>query len=222
MSNRPIVIALIVSAAINLVAIFTFGFYWSEALRHRNSPPSMSSPPAAGDRKAQLDRLREKFKLSDQQMDTIRVLDEVMRATMRPLQDTLSAKQEELLSLLKGPSFDQAQVDRLSQEVISLRASLETRSLGILLRMRNVLTSEQRIELGELFVAFRQPGRPPPSKDALSPAQGPPKGESPPQEPPPGEPGRRPPPPRGGLNPDQSPPTSGPPPQGPPPGESGR
>jgi len=188
MSNRLIVIFLIVSVAINLVAIFTFGFYWNEELHHRPGPPP-GPPPPAGDRKAQFEHLKARFKLTDTQMDTLRVLDEAMRTTMRPLQDTLSAKQEELLSLLKERSFDQAQVDRLSQEVVSLRGSLETRSLGILMRMRNVLTAEQRPELGDLFVAFRQPGRPPPPKPGLNPPQGPPSGETP-QGPPLGESGR--------------------------------
>jgi Spy/CpxP family protein refolding chaperone len=156
-NKKPLIVILIISVIINLVAIFTFGFFWREQLRHHPGPSPLP-PPAAGDHKARLNDLKARFSLSAVQMDTIKVLDSVMRTTMRPVQDTLSAKQEELLSLLKGRTLDQARVDKLSREVVSLRATSETRSLGILMRLRNALTPEQRDQLGELFMAFRAPG----------------------------------------------------------------
>ena len=203
MNKKPLIVILIISVVINLVAIFTFGFFWREQLRYHNGPAPLP-PPAIGDRKARLNDLKERFNLSAAQMDTIKVLDSVMRTTMRPVQDTLSAKQEELLSLLKGRTLDQAQVDKLSQEVVSLRATSETRSLGILLRLRNALTPEQRDQLGELFMAFRAPGpQSGPKAGSTShggqiphglrpegpPPGGPPEG-MPPEGPPPGRPGR--------------------------------
>jgi len=169
-SNKPILVLLVVSVVINLVAVFTFAFFWREQVRHRNAPPPRAALRAPGDRKApdgpasprqaggQLDLLQKQFNLTSVQMDTIRVLHEVMGTTMRPVNDTLAAKQDEMLSLLKEPALDQARVDRLAQEIVALRATLETRSLGILLRLRNVLTPEQRSELGDLFIAFRAPG----------------------------------------------------------------
>jgi Spy/CpxP family protein refolding chaperone len=187
-SNKRLVIALVVSAAINLVAIFTFGFYWGEELHHRRGFPPMP-PPVAGNRESQLNQLKDRFQLSAQQMDTIRVLDKEMQATMRPMLDTLSAKQEELMSLLKGSSFDQVQVDRLSQEIISLRVSVETRIIKNLLRMRNVLTPEQRIKMDELLIALRPPSRLGSERFGRNPPKGPPLGGPLPSGPPPGEPG---------------------------------
>ena len=154
MNKKLLVAGLAVSVAINLVAVFTFGFYWREELRRRHD----HLPPPTGNARLALGELKERFQLNDAQMDTMRVLFEFRRTSLRPVRDRLDAEQAEILTLLQSPELNRPRVDSLLQGVIAAQDSLETGSLGVLLRMRNTLTSEQRIRLPELFGALQQAG----------------------------------------------------------------
>ena len=89
MDRKVLIAALLVSAAINLVAVFTFGFYWREGTRHRQHFPP---PPGFGNRGQNLDRLKERLKLTDAQMDTIRKIDEDVKTRMRSLSQSVFEK----------------------------------------------------------------------------------------------------------------------------------
>ena len=183
MNRKLLVVGLVVSAVINLVAIFTFGSYWREESRRRHGPPP---PPVAGNPEQALSRLKERFQLTDTQMDTMRVLHEFRRTSLKPVRDRLDSLLAEILALLQAPELNKAHVDSLLQRVVAAQDTLETGTLGLLLRMRNALTPEQRLQLPELFKDFQRAGQRP----GKGPRPGP-GGESPPDQPPPQGPGRR-------------------------------
>ena len=181
MSRKLLVSGLAVSVVINLVAIFTFGSFWREEARRRHRPPP---GPAAGNQKQALGELKERFQLTDAQMDTMRVLFEFRRTTQRPVRDRLEAQQAEILKLLQEPELNQARIDSLLQGVVAAQESLETGALGVLLRMRNVLTPEQRLRLPELFGGLQGAGQGPGKGLRHGPGGEPPPGQPPPQGPP--------------------------------------
>jgi Spy/CpxP family protein refolding chaperone len=194
-SRKLLAFGLAVSVVINLVAIFTFGSFWREQSGRRHGPPP---GPAAGNPKLALGELKERFQLTDAQMDTMRVLFEFRRETQRPVRDRLEAQQAEILKLLQEPELNQARVDSLLHGVVAAQESLETGALGVLLRLRNVLTPEQRNRLPELFGGLQGAGQGPGKGVRPGPGRGPgkgsqpgPEGEPPPQEPREQGPGRR-------------------------------
>ena len=176
MNKKLLVVALVVSVVINLVAIFTFGSYWREQSRRRHGPPP---GPAAGNPQQTLGELKERFQLTDVQMDTMRVLFEFRRTTQRPVRDRLEAQQAEMLKLLQEPELNQARVDSLLQGVIAAQDSLETGALGVLLRLRNVMTPEQRLRLPELFRGLQGAGQRPQNGSRPGPDNEPGKGPRP-------------------------------------------
>jgi Spy/CpxP family protein refolding chaperone len=157
-NRKLLVVGLVVSVVINLVAIFTFGSFWREESRRRHGPPPA---PASGNPQQALGELKERFQLTDAQMDTMRILFEFRRTTQRPVRDRLEAQQAEMLKLLQEPELNRARVDSLLQGVIAAQESLETGALGVLLRLRNVLTPEQRNRLPQLFRDLQQAGQQP-------------------------------------------------------------
>ncbi len=183
MNRKLLVLGLAVSVVINLVAIFTFGSFWREQSRRRHSPPPA---PATGNAKQALGELKERFQLTDAQMDTMRVLFEFRRQTQRPVRDRLEAQQAEILKLLQEPELNQSRIDSLLHGVVAAQESLETGALGVLLRMRNVLTPEQRLRLPELFGGLQQAGQRPGKGSRRGPG-----GEPPPGQPREQGPGRR-------------------------------
>lgn len=195
MNRKLLVVGLVVSVLINLVAIFTFGSFWREESRRRNRPPQA---PAAGNPQQSLGALKERFQLTDAQMDTMRALFEFRRTTQRPVRDRLEAEQAEMLKLLPEPELNQSRVDSLLQGVVAAQDSLESGALGVLLRMRNVLTPEQRLRLPELFRDLQQAGQQSPPGAQPAPGEGPrlgPGGEPRPGQMPPKGPGPGQPPP---------------------------
>jgi Spy/CpxP family protein refolding chaperone len=190
-SKKLLMVGLMVSVVINLVAIFTFGSFWREQSRRRHGPgPGL----ATGNAKQALGELKERFQLTDAQMDTMRVLFEFRRETQRPVRDRLEAQQSEMLKLLQEPELNQSRVDSLLRGVIAAQESLETGALGVLLRLRNVLTPEQRNRLPELFGGLQGAGQRPGKGARPGPGKGPGRGPRP-------EPGEEPPmgrPPAGG------------------------
>jgi Spy/CpxP family protein refolding chaperone len=181
--NRKLLfVGLVVSVLINLVAIFTFGSFWREESRRRHGPPPA---PVSGNAQQALGELKERFQLTDAQMDTMRVLFEFRRTTQRPVRDRLEAQQAEMLKLLQEPELNRGRVDSLLQGVIAAQESLETGALGVLLRVRNVLTAEQRRRLPELFGGLQGAGQRPPMEPRPAPGEGPDPGS------PPGKTGRR-------------------------------
>jgi Spy/CpxP family protein refolding chaperone len=171
MSKKLLIAGLIISATINLVAIFTFGSFWHEESRRRHVPPppapavagpeQKQGPADAGDGEQALQDLKDRFHLTDVQMDTMRVLHKFRGTYLRPVRDRLDRQQAEMLTLLQAPKLNQARIDSLLKQVIAAQDSVETGALGVLLRLRNNLTPDQLTRLPELFADLQQAGQQP-------------------------------------------------------------
>jgi Spy/CpxP family protein refolding chaperone len=176
--KRVLIAALLVSAAINLVAVFTLGFYWREETRHRQHFPPL---PGFGNRGQNLDRLKERLKLTDAQMDTIRKIDEDVKTRMKSLSQSVFEKRRELMTLMSESNADHNRTDSLFRAIVALQDELEEQAYGSLVRIRGVLTTEQRKEMIELLPALMMEGAGPPGSPPgihLSPG-GPPPGMPP-------------------------------------------
>ena len=175
MNRKVLIVALVVSAAINLVVVFTFGFYWREETRHRQHFPP---PPGFGNRGQNLDRLKERLKLTDAQMDTIRKIDEDAETRMKSLSQSVFEKRRELMTLMSESNADHNRTDSLFRAIVALQDELEEQAYGSLLRIRGLLTTEQRKEMVELLPALMMEGGGPPDSPmgTRPPHGGPPPG----------------------------------------------
>jgi Spy/CpxP family protein refolding chaperone len=181
MGRRVLIVALLVSSAINLVAVFTFGYYWREDIRHRqNRPP----PPGFENRNQNLDRLKGRLKLTDAQMDTIRKLQREFRVRTESLGQQAFTERQQLMDRLSDPLLDRTRTDSLFRATVALQDEFEEQVYLNMLQVRSLLNSEQRREMGELLHTLMGGDHPPDSGPAL----GPPRG-GPPPEPPMGAPG---------------------------------
>jgi Spy/CpxP family protein refolding chaperone len=181
MTSRWLVVALVGSVLVNVLCVFTLLSWRREAVGHH--PPPM---PVPADREQALARLQERFRLTDEQLDTMRALQEFRHEHVRPVHDGLQRMQHEMLDLLQAPALDRPAVDSLLGAMVAARDSLERLSLGMLLRVRAILTQEQLAELPRLFGGLQQPG-PRPGSERPGPGGPPPP---PGGQPPPGPGGR--------------------------------
>jgi Spy/CpxP family protein refolding chaperone len=177
MSKKLLTILLVLSVAVNLLAVFALGAYFRQSARP-------SKPPMQQERVLALDQLRERFGLTEAQMESVRVLHKYRHDNVRPVQDRLEAMQAEMLALLQAPELDRPRVDSLLGAMTAARDSMEQMALDVMLRMRGVLTPEQLARLPELFGDLQRVGRRPPRGPRPEPDEGPGSG------PPPGRPGR--------------------------------
>jgi Spy/CpxP family protein refolding chaperone len=175
MSKKLLVTLLVVSVAVNLLAVFALGAYFRQSTR----PPK---PPTQEERALALDQLRERFGLTEAQMETMRVLHKYRHDNVRPVRDRLEAMQTEMLQLLQAPELDRPRVDSLLGAMTAARDSMEQMALDVMLRMRGVLTTEQMARLPELFGDLQRAGRGP-RPGLPGPEQKPPMGETPPAVP---------------------------------------
>jgi Spy/CpxP family protein refolding chaperone len=162
MNKKVLVIILATSVGINLVAVFTLGYYWWEIRSHkRDGMPQMlrrlhgwhESP------------LRQKLNLTEEQLELLNKNQEEMRLKMFPYRESLFAKRKELMELLRDAESNRAHADSLFREIVNLQIELEARVFDNLWYVRSILTPEQRGTLEALihgvFEEYRPPELPP-------------------------------------------------------------
>jgi len=130
MKTKILVIALTVSAAINLLVLGMV--IYSVWLRKEFGPP-VPGP-----------RLEKLLNLSPEQRDRIRAMREVMAMETEPIRKELDAKRLEILKLLKEPEVNKIQGDSLLAEIANLQVQLELRQVESAIAIRDMLTPEQR------------------------------------------------------------------------------
>ena len=168
--------------------------------RHaKHGPPPGTVPPEV------LVKLRRPLELTDDQVDRIWDIIEPTRRRAIELQSGIEEKEGQLAALLLGDDPDEKAVEAMVEELTALHA--ERAKLDVLtpLRVRKVLTPEQRTKLMEIWKE-RPPG-PPPGKKRGAMHPGP--GKQPPHKKPLFQP-----------HPDEHPPQKQPP-FAPPPGQKG-
>ncbi len=109
----------------------------------------MAAPAAAQGKWWQTERFRQKLELTDDQVSRI---EEVFQSAIPHLREQKKAldRLESQLSRLIDTSADEAAVMLEADRVEAARAELSKARTRMLLRMRRVLTAEQRVKLGAL------------------------------------------------------------------------
>lgn len=129
MKSRILVIVLVISLALNIGALVTFGYF----LLHEE--------PAVRQEKG--------FKtccqgLSKEEFEKIASLEKVMQERNKPLKEQMSRKRQELLSLLREPALDTAKRDSILKQMAELQVSLELSSFDYLRELKATLPPENQ------------------------------------------------------------------------------
>ncbi len=128
MKQKILIIALVISAALNVGALATYVY-------RRATAPKMPEPPG---------RFAEELGLTDEQHEMMRAQREKSFKEMEPLRREMDRKRSEVLALLKEPKFDVARRDRLFAEIADLQMRMELITFNNMLETRDMLRPEQR------------------------------------------------------------------------------
>ena len=159
MDKKVLIIILIISVAINAATLFTFGYFWWT--RHASVERQELSHRPHMRHDWQHTRIARDLDLSKKQIEEIKKMNEEMRKEMWPVREELFTKRQELMSLIRDNGPDSMRVDKLLKEIAAVQAEHETKIFYRMLKMREILTPEQREQLGGLLHRFMEEGRPP-------------------------------------------------------------
>jgi len=162
MSRKLLIIALIISVAINLAAVFTIGFYWREVRSHKRDIRPRWTERVHDWHESPL---RRELNLTEEQLEVLNRYQQEMRQKMLPYRQELFTKRKELMELLKETEPNKERADSLFREIVSLQMELEAHIFDNLWYLRSMLTPEQRERLETLFHELfekRRPPEPPP------------------------------------------------------------
>ena len=158
MSKRFLLIALIISFALNLATVATFGYLRWNVHRHRvrvrHGAPLWMNKSFDWDR----GHLREKLNLSDEQIEELNAKHEEIRLRTQPLLEELFVKREGLIELLKDAKPDSVTADSLICDIVTLQTELELNIFRHMQKTKEILTTEQQ----ELFMELIEKQMPPP------------------------------------------------------------
>lgn len=151
MNKKILIIALIISVAINLAAIGTFGYFrWvgqGRFSRIRSSIP----PWIAKGFDWNKSHLKNKLGLNEEQIEKLNTEQEAMRIKTLPYMKELFDMRNELMSMMKDDKPDSVRADSIFKEIVSVQIALETHVFNNMQKMRDIFTSEQRQILMKLF-----------------------------------------------------------------------
>jgi len=159
MDKKVLVIILVISVAINAATLFTFGYFWWTRHYRSERQEVPHQPHMMHD--WQHTRIARNLDLSKKQVEEIKKMNEEIRSEMWPVREELFKKRQELMSLLREKEPDSMRVDQLLKEIATMQAEHETKVFYRVLKMREILTPEQREQLGGLLQRFMEEGRPP-------------------------------------------------------------
>lgn len=128
MKQKILIIALVVSVALNVGALVTFAYRCVT----RPEPPRPPCP------------LAQELDLTDEQRDKMRARREKTFEEMEPLRRELHAKRGEVLALLKEPEVDVARRDRLFAEIADLQMRMELSTFENMRETRDMLGPDQQ------------------------------------------------------------------------------
>lgn len=143
MKVKILVIALIVSLAMNVGTILTFSYHqWhrSRIERDRHSWPGRGP-----------EFLKHRLDLSDEQIAEMEAMREKMFSETLPLREELSAKRKELTNLLREPEPNTMSLNALINEISQLQVQLELLIFKDIQQTKKILTPEQQEQFLEFF-----------------------------------------------------------------------
>ncbi len=88
--------------------------------------------------------------VDDKQRQAISAEMQKAQAELMPLQWQMQAATEQLVKLLEAPRVDEAKALAQADQMMSIERQFKRIHLGMLIRVRNVLTEAQRARLAEL------------------------------------------------------------------------
>jgi Spy/CpxP family protein refolding chaperone len=159
MDKKVLVIILVISVAINAATLFTFGYFWWTRHSRFERPELLNQPHVMYD--WQHTRIARNLNLSKEQIEEIKKMNEEIRSEMWPIREELFKKRQELTSLLREKEPDSMRVDRLLKEIAAMQAEHENKVFHRILKIREILTTEQQEQLGGLLHKFMEECRPP-------------------------------------------------------------
>jgi len=175
MSKKVILVFLIISAAINLATVITFAYYWSS--EHRTERPV---DPCYPDRIQEERRkhLAKELNLHKKQVEMLKKVQEEIHMSVKPVREEMHKKRRELMSMVHDQDLDQEKVKELITQIATLQAEHDTRVFSGVMKIKKILTPEQKGKLDILLHRMigpepphqppREPGMPqpphPPSK----------------------------------------------------------
>ena len=134
MRQKILIIALVVSVALNVGALVTFAY-------RRATMPKPPEPPG---------RLAEELGLTDEQREMMRGQREKSCREMEPLRREMDRKRSEVLALLEKPEVDVARRDQLFAEIAELQMRMELLAFENMRETGDILRPEQRERFLEL------------------------------------------------------------------------
>jgi Spy/CpxP family protein refolding chaperone len=88
--------------------------------------------------------------VDDKQRDAIVAEVQKTQAKLVPLQWQMQGATEQMVKLLDAPKLDEAKVLAQADKIMSIERDFKRAHLGLLVRLRNLLTDTQRSRLAEL------------------------------------------------------------------------
>ncbi len=162
MSKKVILIILIVSVAVNIATLCTFGYFW--LTRHHQKGLFIFHPPDHIKNWGKNPMIK-KLELTQEQINEIGKMREEMGKGADSLRIELFKRRKELMDILKRDEVDQLGVDSIINEIANLQAQHEKRIMKNFQHIRDILTQEQREKLGEFLHMALEEHRPPPLPD---------------------------------------------------------
>lgn len=140
MRTKWLILILVFSVMVNVAAIGTIGYHgWK--VRSIDQPP-LPPPP-----EPMLRHLRRPLSLTPDQMRELEAQRRRISEEIQGIRRDLSKSRARLMQLLRSPDPDSMAVEEVLQEIASSQVALERKVIHNILRMRKVLTPEQREEL---------------------------------------------------------------------------
>ena len=116
---------------------------------HKGPPPEFEKPPPFPDEA--LIHLREELSLTDEQVDSMRKIAEPARERLGQLDEELIVKEHALGDLLQDDDIDVNEATIRMAEISKLRAERDRIVVIVPLKLRQVLTVEQRSKVVDLW-----------------------------------------------------------------------
>lgn len=144
MRTRWLTVALVFSVMVNVAAIGTIGYHWWKvrSVDHPLPPPH----------RPMLKPLRHPpLSLTPDQMQGLEAQRRRITEEIREIRSNLFKSRARLMELLRSPDPDSMAVEEILQEIASSQIALERTVIHNILRMRQVLTPEQREKLLQMI-----------------------------------------------------------------------
>ena len=145
MRKKWLILALVFSGMVNVAAIGTIGFHWwrVRSVDHRLHPFPPGEP--------MMRPLRRPLSLTPDQMQELEAQRRRISEEIRGIRRDLFESRARLMELLRSPDPDSTAVEDILQKMATSQVALERKVIQNILRMKQVLTPEQREKLLQMM-----------------------------------------------------------------------